>query len=128
MARIYSALTLAEGEGLSTSELVESLGISKASITNSMQLLLGFDLVQRYHVRGSRQAHYRVLKGKWGAIMTRKWAAIGAVRSSAEEALEFTDSPAARARLEEMRDVYAFFENELSEVTKRWNTRHEEER
>ena len=67
MARVYSALTLAEGEGLSTSELMESLGISKASITNSMQLLLGIDLVQRYRVRGSREAHYRVLKDRWGA-------------------------------------------------------------
>jgi DNA-binding transcriptional regulator GbsR (MarR family) len=128
MARVYSALMLAEGEGLSTSELMETLGISKASITNSMQLLLSVDLVQRYRVRGSREAHYRILKDKWGPIMARKFTGISAVRKSAEEALGLLESPAARERLEEMRDVYSFFERELSDVMTRWDTRHEEER
>ncbi|MDH4140796.1 MAG: hypothetical protein OEV43_09530 [Coriobacteriia bacterium] len=128
MARVYSALILAEGEGLSTSELMEALDISKASVTNAMQLLLGFELVQRYRVRGSREAHYRVLKNKWGPIMARKFAGISQVRKSSEEALAFADTQAARERLEEMRDVYSFFERELSDVMDRWDNRHEEER
>jgi DNA-binding transcriptional regulator GbsR (MarR family) len=106
---------------------METIGISKASVTNAMQLLTGVDLVQRYRVRGSREAHYRVLKDKWGPIMGRKFAGIAQVRRSAEEALAIADSGPARERLEEMVDVYAFFERELTDVMKRWETRHEEE-
>jgi DNA-binding transcriptional regulator GbsR (MarR family) len=128
MARVYAALMFAEGEGLATSELMDALGISKASVTNAMQLLTGVDLVQRYRVRGSREAHYRILKDRWGQIMARKFAGIAEVRRSAEDALAMAGSAAARERLEEMRDVYLFFETELSGVMRRWDERHKEER
>jgi len=123
MARIYAALTLAEGEGLSTSELIGELGISKSSVSNGMQFLVGTDLVERYRVRGSREAHYRMLKGRWGDILARKFAATSYIRSVAQDAMAAVDSPAARERLEEMRDVYAFFEGEFEHVMQRFNER-----
>ena len=125
LARVYAALTLAEGEGLSTSEVMEDLGISKASVSNAMQFLVGTELVERYRVRGSREAHYRLLKGKWGDILARKFAATGYVRRVAEEALESTTNEQARERLTEMRDVYAFFEREFENVMQRFNERNQ---
>lgn len=121
MARVYSALIMAEGEGLSTSQLMEDVHTSKASITNAMQFLTNVDLVERYSVRGSREAHYRVLKGKWGPLMARKLAGIAYVRQTAEDALALAESDAARERLQEMYDVYAFFERELDDIMTRWN-------
>jgi len=123
IARVYSALTLADGEGLSTSELIEELGISKASVSSAMQFLVGTDLVERYRVRSSREAHYRIVKGRWGDILARKFAATSSVRSAVEEAMEAVDSPAACERLEEMREVYSFFEKEFEDVMKRFNER-----
>jgi DNA-binding transcriptional regulator GbsR (MarR family) len=124
IARVYSALTLAEGEGLSTSEIMEELGISKASITNAMQFLVSTDLAERYRVRGIREAHYRILKGRWADILARKFAGSTHVRVAVEEALEFTTAPAARERLEEMHEVYAFFEREFEDVMQRFNERN----
>lgn len=123
MARVYAALTLAEGEGLSTSEIIEELGISKASVSHAMQFLVGTNLAERYRVRGSREAHYRIIKGVWGDILARKFAATSYIRRVAEDAMEVTDSPAARERLEEMRDVYAFFETEFENVMQRFSER-----
>lgn len=124
IARVYAALTLAEGEGLSTSEIMAELGISKASVSNAMQFLMSADLVERYRVRGSREAHYRILKGRWGDILARKFAATSYVRKVTEEALASTNSDKARERLEEMRDVYAFFETEFADVMQRFNERN----
>lgn len=124
IARVYSALTLAEGEGLSTTEIMSSLGISKASVSNAMQFLVGVDLVERYRVRGSREAHYRIVKGRWGDILARKFTATGQVRRMTDEALALMNSAAARERLEEMRDVYAFFEREFEDVMQRYNERN----
>lgn len=123
-ARVYAALTMAEGEGLSTSELIEELHISKASISNAMQLLVGTNLAQRYRVRGSREAHYRIVKGVWGEILAKKFAATSYIRKTAEEAMEVVDSPQARERLEEMHDVYSFFEREFEDVMERYNERN----
>ncbi len=122
-ARVYAALTMAEGEGLSTNELVEQLETSKASITNAMQLLVGTALVERYRVRGSRQAHYRILKGTWEQLLGRKFKAMSVVRKTAEEALEIVESDLARERLQEMYDIYTFFEEEFEHVMERWSER-----
>jgi DNA-binding transcriptional regulator GbsR (MarR family) len=123
IARVYTALTLAEGEGLSTSQLVEELEVSKASVSNATQFLVGTDLVERYRVRGSREAHNRIIKGVWGPILAKKFAAIGYIRRTAEEAMALDPSDKARARLEEMHDVYSFFEKEFATVLDRWNER-----
>jgi DNA-binding transcriptional regulator GbsR (MarR family) len=127
MAKVYAALMMAEGEGLSTSELMEEVHTSKASITSAMQFLTNVDLVERYSVRGSREAHYRVLKGRWGPIMERKLGGIASIRQTTEEALQIAGTKAARERLEEMRDVYAFYEREIAGIVKRWNERGKKE-
>ncbi len=123
VARVYTALTLAEGEGLSTSQLVEELEVSKASVSNATQFLVGIELAERYRVRGSREAHYRILKGVWGTILAKKFAAIGYIRSTVDEALDLAPSEKARQRLEEMHDVYSFFEEEFEVVMDRWSER-----
>ena len=123
IARIYTALTLAEGEGLSTGELIEELEVSKASVSNAMQFLVGIELVERYRVHGSRQANYRILKDVWGTILAKKFAAIGYIRRSVEDAMALEPSDKARERLEEMHDVYSFFEDEFEQVMSRWNER-----
>ena len=124
IARVYAALTLAEDEGLSTTEIVEKLTVSKASISNAMQFLVGTELVERYRVPGTREAHYRMLKGRWGDVLSRKIAATGHIRRIAAEILDSTTSPKARERLQEMHDVYAFFEEEFEGVIQRFNERN----
>ncbi|MDZ4655167.1 MAG: hypothetical protein U1F44_04765 [Coriobacteriia bacterium] len=123
ISRIYAALTMAPGEGLSTSELMEELSISKASVSNAMQFLVGTDLVQKYRVPGSRETYYRMLKGVWGDILVKKLTATSYITSVVREAKQGTDSPAALERLDEMEDVYSFFEKELATVMDRWNER-----
>ena len=124
VARVYTALTLAEGMGLSTGELVDELEVSKASVSNATQFLVGTELVERYRVPGSREAHYRILKGVWGTILAKKFAAVGFIRKTVEEAMSLDPSEEAQERLEEMHSVYVFFEKEFEEVQRRWNERN----
>ncbi|MFW6369221.1 MAG: GbsR/MarR family transcriptional regulator [Myxococcota bacterium] len=124
IARVYAALTLVEGEGASTSDLTQTLDISKASITTAMQFLIGTKLVERYRVRGSREAHYRNVKGSWEEILSAKFAATSHIRKVTERALEVAESEQARERIQEMHDVYAFFEKEMAEMMRRWNRRN----
>ncbi len=123
ISRVYAALMMAPGEGLATGELMAQLGISKASVSNAMQFLVGVELVERYRVQGSREAHYRVLKGVWGDILAKKIAATKQLTAIIREARMGTDSPEALERLAEMEDVYAFFDKEYATVIDRWNER-----
>lgn len=123
ISRVYAALTLAEGEGLSTSELVNRLDLSKASISNATQFLVGTEIAQRYRVPGSREAHYRMIEGVWGPILTRKFTATGQMRRTLEQALAGDPPEASRRRLEEMHEVFAFFEEAFEEIMQRWNER-----
>jgi hypothetical protein len=59
----------------------------------------------------------------WGTILAKKFAAIGYIRRTVEEAMALDPSQKARERLEEMYDVYSFFEKEFEEVQTRWNER-----
>ena len=123
ISRMYAALTMAPGEGLSTSELITELDISNASVSNAMQFLVGVELVERYRVPGSREAHYRIIKGVWGDVLAKKFTATGQMTAIVREAKTGTDSPAALERLGEMEDVYSFFEQEFAAVMDRWNER-----
>ena len=87
IARVYAALTLAEGEGLSTMELIDQLGVSRASISSAMQFLVGVEPVEWYRVPGTREAHYWMLKGRWGDVLARKIAATGHIRRITRTAL-----------------------------------------
>ena len=59
----------------------------------------------------------------WGPILARKFAAITYIRQTVDEAIEITDSEMAMERLEEMHDVYSFFEQEFELVQARWDER-----
>jgi len=125
LARAYAALMLAKGEGLSTSELRACLDLSKASVSSAVRTLRDFQLIERYSVPESRETHYRVMSGKWGDILARKYSGITMVRKAVEESLALSPSEAARERLAELCDVYSFWEKELTGVTARWDARAE---
>lgn len=123
MSHVYAALMMAKGEGLSTTELVETLGLSRASISNATQFLVSASLIEKYHVRGSRETHYRMVKGTWGDLLTRKLGLMKQMPIIAKEAMDVTDSPLARERLQEMYEVYSFFEQEFEKIMVSWNER-----
>lgn len=120
---MYAALTLAEGRGLSTSGLVESLDLSRASIRNAARFLVGIGIGERYRVPDSREACYRMTEGVWGPILAKKATAIGEMRGTPETALDCEAPEEAPPRLQEMHDVSAFFVEAFEEIMQRVNER-----
>ena len=118
--RVLAMLLLSE-EGLPTGRLVAALGVSKGAVSTATRLLLQFHMLERYHIRGSRQAHFRIRPGLWTEALRQKMTILSSMRVMAEQGLELVgDAPRARERLEEMRDIYAFFEESLPEMFEGW--------
>jgi predicted transcriptional regulator len=120
--RVLSVLMISDPPERSAEELAEELGASRGSISQTTRSLIQMGLVQRWARPGERRDYFRIKPGAWYEIMRREMESLGDFRETAERGLGLLDSndPDARRSLEEMRDFYAYWENEMPAVLERW--------
>jgi hypothetical protein len=85
--------------------------------------------VRRATRRGERQAVYRAAEGTMTLAVDGVMEPIRRARQLTERGLELmADRPAAaRARLQELNDVYRFFEDEFPQILEHWHHRGQKE-
>ncbi len=123
MGRIYGWLLLRDPDHQSITELSAGLGASKASISTVARQLQEAQIVERAPVPGSREHHYRLTPGGWAQILRSRLGRLGVGVAAAEYGLSVVgdDRPVTRERLREMRDFFAFVEQEFGdELLRRW--------
>ena len=106
----------------SAGDLAEATGASKGSISNMIRLLLATACVDRVGMPGERKTYYQIRPGVWSDLLEAQTAKVTVLREIADEglaALEDT-SPQRRERLQGMRDLHAFFEQEMPAMIERW--------
>lgn len=120
--RVVGWLLVCNPPHQSMAELVGALQTSKASISTTTRLLVETGFVERIHIPGYRYDHYRLKQGAWDSITRAKLAQVSAVKTLAERGLMLLaeDVPPAQKRLQEMCEVYAFWEQELPELLNKW--------
>lgn len=120
--RIFGWLLLSDPPHQSPAELVTQLEASKASISTMTRLLLQIGLIERVRLPGHRRDYFRIKPNAWSELTDQRVAQTIAFRQLAERGLELLDgaAPSLRQRLEEMRDLHAFFEQELPLLMQRW--------
>lgn len=103
-------------------ELVEVLQVSKSSISTTSRMLIQSGLVSKVSFPGERKDFYRVSDDAWvQAWLSRNHQTI-AMRQLADRGLALLPEAELdrRNRLETMRDLYKFLEEELPKLTERW--------
>lgn len=120
--RVLGWLLICDPPHQSADDLRRVTRASKASVSITLRLLAAADLVERIGVPGQRRAYYRVRPGAWSTDLRRKVDQITGARRLAEEGLALLAdaTPERRRRLEEMRELYAFFEREFPGLIERW--------
>ena len=123
--RILGWLLVAEPPHQSMPQLADALQASKGSISVNTRFLIEGGLLERISIPGSRRDHYRIPKNAWIDLMARKQAEIVAMRQIAERGLNLLDeTPSAdRSQLQEMHDLYRYFEIELPRLMADYPTR-----
>lgn len=120
-ARVLALLTVSGTPGQSSRQLTGALGASKGSISTATRFLIQTSLIERFHVRGSRQDYFRLRPEAWSNFIRQRLDFVSGMREMADRGLSVAGLAAeARARLEELRDSYAFFEQELPSLVARW--------
>lgn len=123
--RIFGWLLISNPPHQSPSELAEVLQASKGSISTTTRLLMQIGLIERVSLPGQRRDYFRVKPDAWSQLTRQRMAQMTAFRQLAERGLELMagQDVELQQRLEEMRDMHAFCEQELPKMLKRWERR-----
>ncbi|GAB4364571.1 MAG: MarR family transcriptional regulator [Elainellaceae cyanobacterium] len=125
--RIFGWLLISDPPQQSTSELVEVLQASKGSISTMTRLLIQIGLIERVSLPGERRDYFQIKPHAWAQMTKQRIAQINAFRQLAEKGLTLLADtpPSLQERLQEMRDIHAFWERELPLLDQRWETEQE---
>jgi len=125
--RILGWLLLSDPPHQSIDELTEALMASKGSISTMTRLLIRISLIERISLPGVRHDYFRIRPGALQHQLKQGVGQVTMFRKLAERGLELLEgkAPLTRQGLEEMRDMYAFFERELPSLLERWEKERE---
>ncbi|MFP4440338.1 MAG: GbsR/MarR family transcriptional regulator [Chloroflexaceae bacterium] len=120
--RILGWLLICDPPHQSPGELAEVLQASKGSISSMTRLLEQIGLIERLSLPGERRDYFRIRSESWTALFKRRMELVSNFRQLADRGLELLSehTPEQRRRLEEMRNMYAFFEYEVPRLLERW--------
>lgn len=120
--RIFGWLLISNPPHQSPGELAEVLQASKGSISTMTRLLVQIGLIERISLPGQRRDYFRIKINAWSELTKQRLTQIRTFRQLAERGLELLqdEDPSLLQRLEEMRDMHAFLEQELPLMTERW--------
>jgi hypothetical protein len=120
--RMWAWLLICDPPQQTAAQLADELHASRGSISDMARLLATAGLISRTTRPGDRREYFSVPPGAVRRLMQGRLPGVIAMRQLADEGLELlADRPTAdQARLQEVRDVYAFFERELPALLERF--------
>ena len=121
--RIIGWLLICEPSHQLQSDLVDTLGASKSSISVALNDLTTLYLVERFAVPGDRRTFYRTTKDMWSRSFRARMHQVTALKELGERGLEALkeEAPQRKQRLEFMRDMNAFIEVEFPKLLDAWD-------
>lgn len=120
--RILGFLLVCDPPHRSFAELAEEIGASKGSISTMTRMLLTAGLIEKVAIPGSRATYVRLKEDGWETLFAFKIQQLVSFRPLADKGLTvLAEAGHARSeRLRTMRDLYAFFEQEMPALLERW--------
>lgn len=127
--RIFGWLLISNPPHQSLGELTTVLQASKGSISMMTRLLIQIGLIERISLPSYRRDYFRIRFNAWSQLTRQRLVQITAFRQLAERGLMLTEGHSAplRQRLEEMRDIHAFFEREFPVMMERWEQQRQQQ-
>ena len=120
--RLLAWLIVCQPPRQSSKDLADALGASPGAVSTSAKVLTQMSMIERVRIRGDRKIYFRVVPGVWRQRIRAEMALTVQLRQTAEDGLDVLNRAGHEtdSRLEELRDMAAFFERELPAVIERW--------
>jgi DNA-binding transcriptional regulator GbsR (MarR family) len=121
-ARIWAWLLVCEPADQSAEDLAAHLHASRGAISAAVRDLAALGIIRRGRRRGERRERFTILPGSIRRLVADMERVLREGREIADDGLAAIGdrSPEARARLQEFRDVYAYYEDAWPAVVKRY--------
>jgi DNA-binding transcriptional regulator GbsR (MarR family) len=110
--RVFAWLVVCEPSEQSVEDMRGALRLSAGAISAATTILGRMGVCERITMPGERRLYYRMRPGGWERLMRLRLDATAQMRAIADKAIVAAPSP--QARLTEMRDLYAWFEQGLT--------------
>jgi DNA-binding transcriptional regulator GbsR (MarR family) len=123
-ARVFACLLAEDSGRLTARELADRLQVSPAAISGAVRYLTQAGVLVREREPGARRDHYAVHEHVWPEMLAARMAMVRRWEQAMGEAVELlgADSPAGQ-RLQETREFFAFMQEELPAMLRRWEER-----
>jgi DNA-binding transcriptional regulator GbsR (MarR family) len=121
--QLLALLVITPGDGLTATELAESLGASAGSVSTMTRLLVHYGMLERLRLPGERRDRYRLRPDALEATMEQGMRDTTQMRVLMEEALQLVTDQQTRSRVQDQVEFYAFFEREMIELVDKWRNR-----
>jgi DNA-binding transcriptional regulator GbsR (MarR family) len=120
--RMWGWLLVCDPPEQTAAQIAEALQASRGAISGTARILATAGMIRRSTRRGDRKEYFSAPPEALDSMLASAGAVYRRLREIAERGLVATaeQSPGARARLEEFRDVVAFIEVEIPTVISRF--------
>jgi DNA-binding transcriptional regulator GbsR (MarR family) len=121
--RMWAYLAICEPPEQTAAAIAERLRASRGSVSSMARLLEHLGLVRRGTKPGDRREYFSIPPGGARGLMERSAQQLRASRETVDAGLALLADrpPESRARLKDLRDLYAFFEREWPALLERMN-------
>ena len=101
-------------------------GGSKASISTMSRLLIQLGLIERTGIPDKKGIYFKLREDSYSALLERKMTFIRSLKATMDKGLNLisTDDKERRHKLEEIRDLYLFFEEKFPTLVELWKKEH----
>lgn len=122
--RLVGLLTLLGGP-FTLDQMAGALGVSRASVSTNMRVLVNLGLADHLSLPGDRRDYYRFADNAWQQGMDARIAGTRVLRRIGEQGLAAVapDNPVGRVNLEELVDFCDFMIEDMEGVIGRWQAR-----
>jgi DNA-binding transcriptional regulator GbsR (MarR family) len=112
--RITAWMMVCDPPEQSARRIQNGVHLSAAAVSAATRQLLAAGMLERVSRPGDRQTYYRLAAGSWDAPLEAKLRALSRLRHVADKGIAAARNQA-DYRLIEMRDAFAFFEDQLDQ-------------
>lgn len=121
-SRVWAWLLVCEPAEQTAEELATALHASRGSISGAVRDLERLRIIRRTRRRGERRERFHIPRGSIRQLVASMEGVLREGREIADEGLAAIAErpPEARSRLQEFRDVYAYYEQEWPAVIERY--------
>jgi DNA-binding transcriptional regulator GbsR (MarR family) len=124
--KIFGSLLICNPPYQSANELMTYTGGSKASISTMSRLLIQLGLIERTGIPDKKGIYFKLREDSYSALLERKMTFIRSLKATMDKGLNLisTDDKERRHKLEEIRDLYLFFEEKFPTLVELWKKEH----